>query len=275
MTAGGRGRSPHAGWSLAAASLFVVASPLVAASFLVAACSNDDDEAGLTVFAAASLRTVAEELETAWLAEHPEAPLTLASGASNVLASQIREGAQADVFLSADPVRPRELAADGLTAAEPVAFAGNRLTLVAAAGNERIDVAADVAAPGVRLVGVSRGAPIDGYTTDAIAGLAETMPRPEAFTEAVAANVVSREDNVRAALAKVELGEGDAAFVYITDALAAEGVREVPLPATVDVVAHYAAVQVSEAAAAAEFVRWLREPTAAAVFEAAGFEAAG
>ncbi len=54
--------------------------------------------------------------------------------------------------------------------------------------------------------------------------------------------MVSREDNVRAALAKVELGEGDAAFVYRTDALDADGVREVPLPPTVEVTAQYAAV---------------------------------
>jgi molybdate transport system substrate-binding protein len=112
------------------------------------------------------------------------------------------------------------------------------------------------------------------YTLGAIAALAATQPDPAAFAAAVEANVVSREDNVRAALAKVELGEGDAAFVYVTDALGAEGVREVPLTGAAGVRAEYAAVQVSERPLAAEFVRWLSQPEAVAVIEAAGFETA-
>ena len=78
---------------------------------------------------------------------------------------------------------------------------------------------ADLAEPGVRIVAAGPGVPITRYADEALAQLAATMPDPEAFADAVAANIVSREDNVRAALAKVELGEGDAAFVYRTDAL--------------------------------------------------------
>jgi molybdate transport system substrate-binding protein len=89
--------------------------------------------------------------------------------------------------------------------------------------------------------------------------------------DAVAANVVSREDNVRAALAKVELGEADAAIVYRTDARASELVREVTLPSAVVVTADYAALQISPDPAAAAFVAWLRESEAEAVLTAAGF----
>ena len=66
--------------------------------------------------------------------------------------------------------------------------------------------------------------------------------------------------------------EGDAAFVYHTDLLGSEDVREVPLPADVEVRVQYGAVQVSEAPAAAEFMAWLTEPVATAVLTAAGFE---
>ncbi len=236
------------------------------------ACSGADEAQGLTVFAAASLRAVVDELEVAWLEEHPDLPMTVATEASNVLAAQIREGAPADVFISADTARPRELSTAGLTAAEPVPFALNRVVLVAPVGDATVQVAADLATPGVRIVGVSDGVPIAGYALEARAQLAESMPRPREFAEAVATNVVSHEDNVRAALAKVELGEGDAAFVYRTDALDADGVREVPLPATVEVTAQYAAVQVSDEPAASRFVAWLREPTAVAIIAAAGFE---
>jgi molybdate transport system substrate-binding protein len=88
----------------------------------------------------------------------------------------------------------------------------------------------------------------------------------------VDANVVSREDNVRAALAKVELGEGDAAFVYATDLASADRVRDVPLPDAVEVMAEYGAVQVSDRPIAAEFLRWLAGKDASGVLLAAGFE---
>ena len=241
-------------------------------ALVVVACSPADEEDSLTVFAAASLRDVVTELEAAWAGEHPDVPLTIATEASNVLAAQISEGAPADVFISADAVYPWRLSDAGLTAAEPTPFATNSLALVAPLGDARVLDPSDLAQPGVRIVGISPGAPIARYTIEVIAGLADTMSEPQAFAAAVDGNVVSHEDNVRAALAKIELGEGDAAFVYTTDARGSEDVRAIALPESVDVTAEYTAVPVSERALSAQFVRWLREPTATAVIEAAGFE---
>ena len=247
-------------WLLAAAVLLIAA-----------ACADDGDDEGLTVFAAASLRAVTDELEAAWLEDYPDRPWTLATEASNVLAAQIREGAPADVFLSADILRPRELANEGETAAEPVVFAANELALVVPAEAAGVSTPADLSQSGLRLVGSSREAPIARYTATAIERLAGLMPEPAAFAAAVEANIVSREDNVRAALAKVELGEGDAAFVYRTDALGSALVREVPLPEAARVQADYGAVQVSGRAAAADLVTWLEGPEARDVLRAAGF----
>ena len=244
--------------------------PLLA--LFVLGCTGDDEPEDLTVFAAASLRDVVDELEVAWLEEHPGVPLTVATDASNVLAAQIQEGAPADVFMSADTLRPRQLNEAGFTAGDPVPFAGNHLRLVAALNADEVQVPADLAQPGIRLVGVSEGVPVTAYTHEVSAGLAATMTQPQAFAEALAANVVSREDNVRAALAKVELGEGDAAFVYATDARGSSDVREVPLPPAVDVIATYAAVQVSDRPMAAAFVEWLGGPVATGVITGAGFE---
>jgi molybdate transport system substrate-binding protein len=240
----------------------------------LAACSAGDDDEGLTVFAAASLRDVVAELEVAWLEEHPEVPLTFASEASNVLAAQIAEGAPADVFLSADTLRPQQLHEEGLTAAQPMTFAANRVTLVVPLEGDAVAVPEDLATAGVRLVGISPEAPISRYTLEAIAQLAGAMAEPQAWADAVQSNVVSEEDNVRAALAKVELGEGDAAFVYRTDALSTDGVREIALPEAAAAIAHYAAVQISERPGAAELLAWLTGPRAASIIEAAGFEAA-
>lgn len=222
------------------------------------------------MFAAASLRVVSAELEAAWLESHPDVPLVIATGASNVLAAQIEEGAFADVFISADDAHARRLADEGHTAAAPILFARNELTLVARLDGP-VTEAADLATPGTGIVVGGPGTPIGSYTALAIERLAQLMPEPAAFAEAVAANIVSREDNVRAALAKVELGEADAAFVYRTDALGSEATTEVELPPEARVAATYGAVQVSDKADAAEFLAWLRGPTAAIVLSHAGF----
>lgn len=210
-------------------------------ALVVVACPPSSTDKELTVFAAASLRDVAGDLEREWPIDHPGATLTIATEASNVLAAQISEGAPADVFLSADAKRPRELAADGLTAAEPVPFASNRVALVVPLEGDRVNTPRDLADPGVRIVGINAGAPISRYTLEAVAQLARTMP--------------------------------DAAFVYHTDALSADRVREIPLPVEVATTAEYAAVQISGGPLAAEFVSWLTGLEAIAVIEAHGFEA--
>lgn len=242
----------------------------------VAACACTTgaarDGAELTVFAAASLRVVLEDLEAAWSSDHPGVRLTVASDGSNVLAAQITEGAPADVFVSADTLRPRELAEAGLVSGEPLPFARNRVVIVVPRDGDAVGEARDLGEPGVRIVAAGTGVPVTHYADEALAQLAGTMPDTEAFAAAVAANVVSREDNVRAALAKVELGEGDAAIVYRTDLASSDRVREVPWPESVEVSAEYAAVAVSDRPLAAEFVAWLGRPEAGAVLEAASFE---
>ncbi len=229
---------------------------------------------GLTIFAAASLADVLEDLEATWLGEFPEIPLTVAFDASNVLAAQIAEGADVDVFLSADLSRPAELAEAGFTSGEPVTFAQNSPVIVVPRDSQVVTTAMDLAEPGIRLVAAGTSVPITRYAEEAIAQLAATTPDPAAFSIAVAANVVSREDNVRAALAKVELGEGDAAIVYATDARASDAVREVPFPEAVQVTAEYGAVQVSDDPAAAAFVTWLTGPAAQTVLADAAFQPA-
>jgi molybdate transport system substrate-binding protein len=200
--------------------------------------------------------------------------LTIAFDASNVLAAQLTEGAEVDVFLSADLSRPTELAEAGLTSGEPVTFARNSPVIVVPRDSQAVMTALDLAVPGVRLVAAGASVPITHYAEAAIAQLAATTPDPAAFSSAVAANVVSREDNVRAAMAKVELGEGDAAIVYVTDARASDAVREVPFPEAVQVTAEYGAVQVSDDPAATAFVIWLTGRAAQAILAEAAFQPA-
>lgn len=253
----------------------VVAVAFVAG--VAAGCSNpraSGDEGGraeLTVFAAASLRDVFAELQVGWAEARPDVTLIGTFDGSNVLATQITEGAPADVFLSADAERPRALAAAGLTAGNPIVVARNSLVLVAPTDRPLVQSAADLAQPGVRIIAAGAGVPITTYAEEALAQIAATMPDPATFLSRVEANVVSREDNVRAALAKVELGEGDAAIVYATDALSSDLVRIVPLPPSVSVSTEVVAVQISTGEAPAALLGWLAGPDAAAIFSAAGF----
>ena len=249
---------------------------LTLALLALAGCAAGDpgtDDPDLTVFAAASLRDVFDELERAWEHENPGSHLTVAHDGSNVLAAQIREGAPVDVFASADLARPQALLDSGDARGTPTVFARNRVVLVVPLDSDLVTGAVDLARPGVRIVAAGPGVPITAYADRAIAVVAATQPDPSAFIGAVAANTVSREDNVRAALAKIELGEGDAALVYRTDLLASEGVREIPLPSGPDVVARYAAVATSERSAAVAFIEWLSDPVPQAILARAGFEA--
>ena len=116
--------------------------------------------------------------------------------------------------------------------------------------------------------------PITRYAEEAIDNLAALPGYPPAYAEAVAANIVSREDNVRAALAKVELGEADAAIVYATDIRASTAARAVEIPPEANVVATYGAVVIkasSRSDAAAAFVAWLAGPEGVAILGRFGF----
>jgi molybdate transport system substrate-binding protein len=228
----------------------------LAAAALLAGCGGGDDEAGgLTVLAAASLSEVAPAID-------PDATVVL--GGSNDLAAQIRDGADADVFLSASLTPLQELRGAGLVA-EPAAFAGNRLVLVVPADNPSgATTLADLSRDGVKLVLGAEGVPAGDYAREALAaaGLEEALAR-----------VVSLEDDVRGVLSKVALGEADAGIVYATDVEAAAGdVRSFPIPDELQPrIRYYAALVEPASAEARAYVDELRGPGGARVLRAAGF----
>jgi len=95
------------------------------------------------------------------------------------------------------------------------------------------------------------------------------------IADAYAANVASREDNVAAVRAKIELGEGDAGVVYVTDAIASGArVEQVPVPPDANVPATYAAAIVGDTGQpeeSAAFLAWLTGPAGQASLAAFGF----
>ncbi len=162
----------------------------------------------LTVFGAASLRNALEAVKTAYEAATPGVTLTIATDSSATLRTQIEQGAPADVFLSADQKNPRTLADAGLTDGPPVDFAGNRLTIVVPADNPGgVHSPLDLARPKLRVVAAGADVPITGYAEQVVAKLGALPGYPAGFAGTYEANVVSREQNVQAVVAKIELGE--------------------------------------------------------------------
>jgi len=229
----------------------------------------------LTVFAAASLRDALTEAASAYRAHAPEVTLSLAVDASSALRTQVEQGAPADLFLSADVENPQRLADAGLTTGQPIPFASSSLAIVVRADQEgSIGEPFDLARPGLRLLAAGREVPISRYAEQLLEKLAAAPEAPAGFRQAVEANVVSREDNVRAVLAKIELGEGDGAIVYGTDALASDRVRTIAIPGWAAVSVSYGGVVMAatpQPAAADELLAWLRADDGQAVLARFGF----
>lgn len=250
-------------------------APMASSAPLPSAAPADPLAVGdLTVFAAASLARPFGEFQAPWEAAHPGSELVFSFDASSALRTQVEQGAPADVFASADTRNPQALV-DECLATDLTAFAGNHLVVVVPTGNPAgITSPADLATPGLKVVAAGPDVPIARYATQLIDTLAALPGYPADFAAAVAANVVSQEDNVKAVLAKIELGEGDAAIVYVTDAVSSTAVETVAIPDEANVVATYAAAAVTDAAdpaLASDFLAFLSGSEAQAVLAGYGF----
>jgi len=195
---------------------------LLLAAFALVGCGGGNDDEPLTVYAAASLTEVFGGLS-------PETRFNFAG--SDELATQIREGAEADVYAAASPRYPEELRDEGLVE-EPRTFATNRLVLIVPADNPaEIESLDDVGRQGVKLVVGAEGVPIGDYTRTVL---------EEAGRDDLLERVVSQEEDVKGVVGKITLGEADAGFVYATDARAAgDDVRAIELPAAVQADVRY------------------------------------
>lgn len=229
----------------------------------------------LTVFAAASLQGAMQAAKAAYEASHPGTTVTISSGSSAALETQIEQGAPADVFLSADTTNAQKLVADGDASGSAVVFARNELTVIVPLDDPGgIRTPADLARPGLRIIAAGEAVPITKYAEKLVANLGAQPGYPAGFAAAYAANVASREDDVKSVVAKIELGEGDAGIVYVTDAAASRKVRTIAVPAAANVTATYAGAVVKASphqVAAAAFLDWFAGPGGQAVLSRFGF----
>jgi molybdate transport system substrate-binding protein len=155
----------------------------------------------ITVYAAASLTQVFTRID--------RAPRYSFAG-SDQLSTQIRAGAPADVFASASPKQTELLYHDGLLR-KPVVFATNKLVVIVSRSNPAsIHSVYDLRRHGVKVIVGTPTVPVGAYTRQVLDSLG--------VESSVMGNVVSQEPDVKSIVAKIALGEGDAGFVYKTDA---------------------------------------------------------
>ena len=223
----------------------------------------------LMLAAAASLTDALQEVCRPWQ-ERTGTTVRFDFGATSALARQIREGAPADVFFSADREHMQELEAAGMVA--PGArreVLSNVLVIVVPSGSTRaIRKPADLASLSHVALADPESVPAGVY--------ARKYLQSVGMWEAVRERVVPTLD-VRAALAAVEGEHADAAIVYRTDAALSRRVRvafEVPRADGPEIV-YTVAPLASAKPAARDLVRYLTSPEARAVYGRYGFVVLG
>lgn len=218
----------------------------------------------VTVFAAASLKESFTTLGKRFEAAHPGTKVVFSFGGSDSLAASITGGAPADVFAAASPKTMGTVTAKGDAVGTPATFVRNRLEIATLPGNpEHIAALQDLTASGLK-----------------VALCATTVPCGAAAQKALAAGglhltPVSYEQDVKAALTKVELKEVDAAVVYRTDVKAAGGkVAGVDFPESAKAVNAYPIAALKDApnaTGAQAFITFVRSAAGQQVLTAAGF----
>ena len=220
----------------------------------------------VTVFAAASLTESFTRIGKDFEAANPGSKVTFNFAGSSALATQINQGAPADVFASAAPANMKTVTDAGNGDGSPTTFVKNQLVIAVPKGNPKgINGLSDLTRPGVK-----------------VALCAEAVPCGAAAKRALTAarvklTPVTLEQDVKSALSKVKLGEVDAALVYRTDAKAAPSdVDGVEFPESSGAINEYPIIVVKNArnpAGARAFVAYVLSGKGKAVLTDAGFQA--
>jgi molybdate transport system substrate-binding protein len=262
----------------------VVAAFGAATMLILAGCSSSSPSGAgtspaasagkpLTVLAAASLTKVFPKIGAEFAKQHPGTTFHWSFAGTDTLAAQIEQGAPADVFAGASTKYGDQLSGEGLIDT-PRPFATNSLVLIVPPGNPaKITSPKDLTKPGIKLVVGAETVPVGSYTRTVLANL--NAQYGAGYDQKVLANVVDNEDAVTGVLQKVQLGEADAGFVYVTDAAGVgDAVKAIPLPVAAQATATYpiAVVKASkEQTLASQFVDFMLTPAAQQLLAEAQF----
>ena len=236
------------------------------------------DKITLNVFAAASLTNAFGEIGANFSAAHVGTEVVFNFTGSNQLATQIAEGAPADLFASANGTQMKVAIESGrIISGTHQTFARNRLVVITPSDNPAgLTGLPDLATPGLKLVFAASEVPVGQYSLDFLDKAEADGSLGAGYKAAVIANVVSYEENVRVVLAKVSLGEADAGIVYTSDvaANAAGAVAQIEIPDNLNTVASYPIAPLNDSpnlALAQQFMDYVLSPTGQQVLTQYGF----
>jgi molybdate transport system substrate-binding protein len=228
-------------------------------AFVLPACGGSGSERSeITVLAAASLTGAFTRIGADFEHANPDVTVRFSFGPSDGLATQILEGAPADVFAPASPTYMDQVRSDGPGVTDQAEFARNKMAVIVPSDNPaNVGSLDDLARPGVKLVLAAVGVPAGDYARGILANAG--------IQEGALANIVSNEEDVKGVVQKVLLGEADAGIVYRTDVTPdiSAGVREIPIPDGVNVIASYPIAVIDgsgDTPAAVAFVRFVTGP---------------
>ncbi|HOC14431.1 MAG TPA: molybdate ABC transporter substrate-binding protein [Propionicimonas sp.] len=238
----------------------------LAAALLLTSCASTQPAAGgseLVVFAAASLNGTFTELGKEFEASHAGTTVKFSFDGSSALVDQLKQGAPADVFASADRSNMDKAVAAGVITGAPEQFTSNVLTIIVPTGNPAAITGLDDSLTGKKLVVCANGVPCGSATVKLAEALGVTL------------SPVSEETKVTDVRTKVESGQADAGIVYVTDAKAsADLVESIPIQGADKARNDYligVAKDAKQAALAAEFIALVKGSRGQEVLKAAGF----
>lgn len=243
-------------------------SLLLTLCLVLAACGGATGNTGqpapgpvtLNVFAAASLTESFNEIGQKFQSANAGVKVVFNFAGSQALEQQIASGASADVFASADQANMQKATDANLVGGAQI-FVKNRLVVILPASNPgNITSLNDLAKKGVKIDIEAPSVPAGKYSLQVLDNMAKSADYGAAYETAVKANFVSQEDNVKAVVQKVQLGEVDAGFVYRTDVTAAvsDKVKVVDIPDNFNVIAEYPIAVTKKAAHADQAQAFLK-----------------
>jgi molybdate transport system substrate-binding protein len=230
----------------------------------------------LTVLAAASLTDAFSEIGQDFEAAHPGVKVAFNFAGSQILSTQLIQGAAADIFASANHTEMDKVVDAGLVQEEAVQdFLTNRLTVILPEDNPAgIQTLQELARPGLKLVMADSAVPAGKYARQALDIMSADISFGIDFKTKVLANVASNETDVKLVVAKVQLGEADAGIVYISDAVAATELKTISIPPEFNIIAKYPIAALSNApqpGLASDFVTAVLSAQGQAILQKWGF----
>jgi len=263
----------HAGIRTAACLLIVL---LAAGAVRFQTAAGQERHETITVFAAASYTEAFTELGRRFERSHPGTTVVFNFAGSQVLLQELRHGAAGDIFAPASPAAMKEAMEGGyIDTATVFTLCTNRLVVVLPADNRAgIGSLRDLAGKNIKIVLAQKEVPVGAYAAEVIAKCGRKFG--EEYAGRVAGNVVSYEENVKAIVGKVRLGEADAGFVYQSDAAtdSLHTLRSLEIPPELNVTAVYPIGMIGPAGArttATAFLDFCRGPETGKILRRFGF----